>query len=539
MPREQIVLISRTLDEWLPAYHIVRTIEAILRDLDWSAFEAEYHDRTGQPAIHPRVLTSVILYGHMCRISSSRRLEEAIGVRTDFVWLTEGRTIDHSTICGFRLRFGKYLGELGAQMALIAHQMGVTTLQHMAFDGTRMRANNRRSRTAEVEKLDELERRFQEQIETLEREAREKDTADNEQSAAAKSRKTLARLASKKNRLEAIRKAKEEIDRARAAGEAIPKSVPLTDPQSRIMPNKSGGYDPNFNPTTLVDMEGGFILDAEVIAGNDEEHHLVPAIERAEERLRNAGEEVHIETVAGDSKFVCGPNIEQLEARDTELIGPIDQMPDFVNRSNPSVPISAEHYAELPTRVIKKATKTEPALVQLTNQAFVFNEATNCYWCPQGKTLAYTGTSRESKGRQGRTLERQRFAADASDCAGCPLRNKCLQPKSTHRTLSRDQTEDARERLRTRMQKPEKQAVLSSRSTEGERPFAVIKDQFGVRRFLLRGLERVRSEWNWLTGALNLRLLAGYVPRGDATKISGARGSPDLALARDVSVPVI
>jgi hypothetical protein len=40
-----------------------------------------------------------------------------------------------------------------------------------------------------------------------------------------------------------------------------------------------------------------------------------------------------------------------------------------------------------------------------------------------------------------------------------------------------------------------------------ETPFAVVKAIMGVRRFLLRGLENVRTEWRWVCTAYNLRKL--------------------------------
>ena len=43
-----------------------------------------------------------MLYGHLTRIRSSRRQEEALQVRLDFRWLVEGRSIDHTTISNFR-----------------------------------------------------------------------------------------------------------------------------------------------------------------------------------------------------------------------------------------------------------------------------------------------------------------------------------------------------------------------------------------------------------------------------------------------------
>ena len=103
--RDQFVLIPTTLDDAIPDSHEVRLLDEILRTQDWSTWEAEYSLRRGQPPIPPRVLASVILYGLLRRIRSSRVLEYMTGHNVDFLWLTEGRTIDHTTLCKFRTRF--------------------------------------------------------------------------------------------------------------------------------------------------------------------------------------------------------------------------------------------------------------------------------------------------------------------------------------------------------------------------------------------------------------------------------------------------
>ena len=54
----------------------------------------------------------------------------------------------------------------------------------------------------------------------------------------------------------------------------------------------------------------------------------------------------------------------------------------------------------------------------------------------------------------------------------------------------------------------------SRRRHPGERPFAVIKQKFGARRFLLRGLEQVKQEWQWMASAFNLDRLIGLMRGG-------------------------
>ena len=83
--RTQFVLIPTTLDDVVPDGHDVRILDELLRGQDWSEWEAEYSAGRGQPGIHPRVVASVILYGLLRRIRSSRVLEYMTGHNVDFM----------------------------------------------------------------------------------------------------------------------------------------------------------------------------------------------------------------------------------------------------------------------------------------------------------------------------------------------------------------------------------------------------------------------------------------------------------------------
>lgn len=533
--REQLELYSRCLDEIVSPVHRVRTVDQILRSLDWERFESHYCDQIGQPAIHPRVIASVILYGHIVRLRSSRGLEGALQERLDFMWLVEGRSIDHTTISEFRHRFGSQLSDIGAQMAIIAHQMGVTTLTKLAQDGTRLRASNANRATAAVEKLDELQAGFRKTIEELEQQVREAELQDSEE-ARPDASQLGKKLNSTKNRAAAIERAKAEIERAKAAEETIPKRVPLTDVESRITPNKKAGFDPNYTPVATVDMESGMILDGDVRPNADEEVCLVPSVDRIEAALAERGLNVHVESVSVDSRFIDGPNLKGMDARGTDLLGPVTQIPDCVIRPDGSQPIAAEHWDKLPTTVVRKARGDKPAKVQFTKEAFQHDAEQDCYWCPAGQKLKYAGTSDESKRRHGKAclIERKRYEAPAAACIACALKSRCLQNEDSKngRVLTIDEFEPERERLRDRMKEESNQAQHARRQAAGERPFAVIKHVLGICGFLLRGTERVRSEWNWITNSVNLMILTKLVHEGASAgseMSSGDRGPPDLA----------
>ena len=114
--RDQMVLFSSRLDEAVEPDHIVRVVDQVLGRVDWRPMENLYHKRLGQPAIHPRILCSVILYGLICRIRASRKLEEALHVRLDFRWLAHGMSIDHTTLSEFRRKYPEQLRDLFVQL---------------------------------------------------------------------------------------------------------------------------------------------------------------------------------------------------------------------------------------------------------------------------------------------------------------------------------------------------------------------------------------------------------------------------------------
>ena len=79
--RDQMVLFPQRLNDVIPLDHTVRLMDDILSRLDWTKWEADYDRHRGQPPIPPRVIASVILYGNLTRIRSSRKLEEACNYR--------------------------------------------------------------------------------------------------------------------------------------------------------------------------------------------------------------------------------------------------------------------------------------------------------------------------------------------------------------------------------------------------------------------------------------------------------------------------
>jgi len=501
--REQIVLFAPTLDAAIPDDHEVRLLDEILRGRNWTAWEAEYDGRRGQPPIHPRIMAAVILYGLRRRVRSSRVLEYLLKNNVDFMWLAEGREIDHATICKFRTKFREQLKDLFRQIAQLALTMGVARLVEVASDGTRVKANNGRFETLTAEgieaRLKTLDEQFAEMLEKVEKADKEEEMLFD---AGESSDKLPAELADVKARQERLKKALEKVqaaDKARRAEginpEKNPAQVPTTDPDSRVLPNKEGGYAPNYTPMATADVHGGYILDADVITGTAEHTTTLPAMERIKE---NFGE--YPEASLADGAHATGPNIEGMQQRGIDYYSHIataeSEGPNPALREDPTEAVAESDKAALPIY---------PQTKKFDKSAFVYDEAKDVWYCPQGKTLSFE----QKKSKLDAEGNRKYFNVyRCRECESCGWRSDCCSPKAKRgRSVSRDEYAKVRERFAAKMSRAESKEQYKKRFHAAETPFGFIKQTMQLRQFLHRGLEKVKTAWLWTCTAYNLSKL--------------------------------
>jgi len=120
---------------------------------------------------------------------------------------------------------------------------------------------------------------------------------------------------------------------------------------------------------------------------------------------------------------------------------------------------------------------------------FAYDADTDTYRCQADKLL----TRRGQQERDGKMYHND--ASDSSDCVDCPHRQSCLTDKMPHRKLSRWEHEDVVDRQRERMEE-EGTEHMKTRASLAEHPFGTIKCQMGYRHFLMRGLEKVNTEFS-------------------------------------------
>lgn len=484
-PRHEPWMFAPSLDELIGPTHPVRMLDALLAEVPWAEWEALYKPAgPGQPAIHPRLLAGAILYGLLKGIQSTRALEEATQMRLDFHWLLEARSIDHTTFCKFLNRAGpEKVQHLFQNLNRSLAKRQKATLADIFMDGTRLRANSNRhgTRTAKTlaKEVSDLDEQLARGVEALGAEAATEASAERLKA----EREKLARA------LE-VAQERDDLKKSKEGKEAPRVRVPVTDPDAHVLPNKEGGYAPNYTPVVAVDAQTNFI-GAACVAEGDSEAWTVGELTEQVEALRGAPPE----SIGADSHFACGSNLEEASTRGIEFYAPV-KAPLEGNpalRQNLCEPVSASDYEKLPMCGKK-----------LSKDAFVYDQTKDCYYCPMGRVLPLFYTFKY-KDRRGNPLVGRKYRS--KDCSNCPLAAVCLRSETNLRQVRRDPYEEYREKVAERMQTEEGKAFYRQRAPKVEGVFGTIKAAMGIRRFLRRGHEKVSTDWLLICAAFNVKSL--------------------------------
>jgi transposase len=528
--REQLVLWSQRLEDAIPVDHPVRLLDELLHSAGFAAtfqaWEGEYHLLEGQPPYHPRDLAGLYLYGMLNRLRSSRQLESACYNRLDILWLLSGQKPDHSTIAAFVTEHQQPLRKLFRDVLAVGIKAGLIQLEHVSTDGTKIEADAAKGSVRSEAKIRSWLGHLDEKIAALQKEwenneQQERSLFGEQAPWAPRGNDTPAkRLAAMQRQQARLKEALAEIAQRQeesADGHPPVKAIAsTTDPSSRCMKDKEGRRKPNYNAQLSVDTAAGMIVACEVNDAAEDNGQLTPMLAQVES---NCGRKP--EMASADSGYNTGPELAALE-----LQGIRGYLPD-VHASGAAVSpqerekMAAGEAAVQTVRAGQTLTATQWAALpressgRLAKTAFVYDAAGDVYRCPAGIALPLICTNRVKRGWGTAIRKRYGFTPygkkvrtdDAVPCSACAHAGECCRDPGQGRRIDRDQYEEHRERMRSRMNGDQGRAVYSRRRETVEPRIGWIKQGFGVRRFLRRGLERVRTEWSLTCTAVNLSIL--------------------------------
>jgi hypothetical protein len=204
-----------------------------------------------------------------------------------------------------------------------------------------------------------------------------------------------------------------------------------------------------------------------------------------------------------DTSHGAGPTLEALAAAGVDALIPVEGQAtaSSVVREDGSRPVPESAWATLP--------RTGPTK-KLDRAAFLYDKARDGYWCPAGRFMTFSHSSTQE--RDGGEARYRTYRS--ADCTGCALAGSCLSKSGARRSVSRDQHEARREAMRARLASEAGRAAYRRRAPLAEGAMAGLKAGLGIRQFLLRGLAGVRTEWQWVCVAYNLKKLIALGVRG-------------------------
>ena len=458
LDRNQTMMFPERLEDYIGAENPVRFLDAFVGSLDLHAldFAKAQCAATGRPPYDPAALLKLYLYGYLHRIRSSRLLEAESHRNVEVIWLLGKLTPDFKTIADFRKDNLKPLRAVSRQFTVLCRKLELFGGELLAIDGSKFGAVNARDQNFNASRLQELIGRADARLAEY---LKEMDTADAAEATTVALDKT--QLAAKIAALQEKRDWHEEL---LAQLDAEQKQVSVTDPDTRKMPTAQG---------MMVGYNAQMAVDAK--------HKLIAA-----DDVTNEVTDLHqLANVALEAKA-------NLELKQVEVVADAG----YYNAAEVSRCAEQNITAYVP----KADTSANTARGLYGKSRFRYDETKDVYVCPAGGELTHRFNTYEL----GRELRYYR----ASGCKGCALKKQCTRNKA-NRTITREENEHLMEAMAARMKAQPWKFKL--RKTLAEHPFGTIKRWFGYTHFLLKGLEKVRTEWSLTTLVYNLKRVLNLV----------------------------
>ena len=340
-----------------------------------------------------------------------------------------------------------------------ALKMDLIDMAIQAVDGTKVAANAARDRTYDEKGLTRLLERTDTVIEELERE----NESGNDP--------LPVHLPEKLRRAEDLR-TEIKAAMARLNEEETLKKVNLTDGDANLMKGRQGiiaAYNVQAVVSRLKAVENektrGMIItavDTQQSAADTDQ--LIPMLDQSKE---NTGRQA--ETSLADAGYHSSINLAECKEREQVIV----------------MPESNEKALQNPYH----------------KDRFTYDLATDRYLCPCGQTLKYEKTILVRK-----TMMRV-YRLCGAICRKCKAFGVCTKNRHNGRIIQVGIHDELLRNHRKWMTTDEAKKLYSYRKELPEPVFGILKEQMGFRRFLLRGLNNVRTEAVLVATAFNLRAL--------------------------------
>lgn len=510
---DQMSLMPPSYNEMIPLQHMVRTINTAIDTIQLGFLDALYKGG-GTSSYHPKMLLKVLVYAYSQKIYSSRKIAKALRENIAFLWLSGGNTPDFRTINAFRSsRLKAVIEQVFSAVVEYLAENGYVKLEHYFLDGTKIEANankhkivRAKSNTLYAGKVRGQVRDLLRQIEeTNVQEQAEYGDADLEElGEQAEEDVNAERLKRKIGELNERLRQQAQVPRASRSAlrklekECLPRlikyeqqkqtlagrnSYASSDPDATCMLMKEdrGARQPWPKPAYNVQTgtEGQYIVGYSVHGRTGDTSCFIPHLEQLLRGLKRLPRKI-----VADAGYGSEENYAYLEQQ------------------------GAENYVKYNTfyqDTRRRRATAVPPRNKFRAENFGYDAEHDEFICPADKRLHFIGTG-PYVSENGYRTERRHY--QCHDCQDCPLKKLCTQAEGNRQVWISLKLMAYRRQARENLTSPEGAVLRAKRAVDVETVFGHLKQNMGIRRFMLRGLDKVKTEWGLASIAHNMMKLA-------------------------------
>ena len=284
--RSQIELRASDLESLLADDHRARLVWSYVVRQDLSnLFEAikARGSNAGRAAIDPRILFALWLYAALERVGSGRWLARLCHEHDAYRWICGGVSVNYHALNDFRSGNEALMDELLTDNIAALLAAGAISLERVAQDGMRVRADAGAASFRREASLQEHLSQASELVQTIKQQG-ERDPG------LAKRQAQAARLRAAQDREQRIRAALEQLPevaavKKRNGAKAEDARASTTDAEARVMKMGDGGFRPAYNVQFASTCEEQVIVGMNVVNAGSDMGQMSPMVEQVEQRL--------------------------------------------------------------------------------------------------------------------------------------------------------------------------------------------------------------------------------------------------------------
>jgi transposase len=490
---EQTSLLPPSPSDWLSDDHQVYFLLDLVDELDLSQvlIPAQAKDPRGEKGFDPRMMTMLLLYAYCVGIVSSRKIERACYEDLAFRVLTGNQQPDHSRISEFRRRNLDALSDLFVQILRLCQKAGMVSLGHVALDGTKVQANASKHKAMSHERMLKAEKQLEKEINALMRKAEILDAQEDRRYGKGKRGSVLPdELRRRQDRLARIRQARKEMEAETAAAAARQRQEEADEARAKATAARAADAPPA--------EQAELNKKAEAATAKAKE-----ARDKAIEAAENAGvEPPELNPLAADAmprrglaRKADGTPTKKTQRNFTDPESHLMQSGgSYLQGYNCQLAVDSDHQVIVAVGVSNQPPdfeQLEPMLERIAASAGALPDVMTMdagYW---------------SEDNANACMDR---SIDAYIATGRLPHGQPLPPKRG--PMPKDA--DARTRMAHKLRSKKGSKIYAQRKAIVEPVNGQIKEVRGLRRFLLRGLEKVNGEWHLIAATHNLLKLFRY-----------------------------